>query len=275
MAESQGLDPRHDPIYQRGYDPAVHGEPQAPPAEQPSTRRSRVRRTADEQLFAPPGAPARERPLPARPRSETDARGVGAADAEARRADVAETGRIAPPDWSTSSETGAGNARSNEAEGGSTVRVGPDQVLVVGGADAVAESPVRAGATSVAPWRNPYLLGLTIAGVVLALAGFQMFRAALQTIYVDFAQSGVIYGEVAAEDAPDPTDQLVSMQIGWSLGPLLFVLGIAAILSVVVFVAVRWRPTQDAPTEKTSAETDASTRERLPDERSVGDPDRP
>ena len=252
MAESQGLDPRHDPIYQRGYDPAVHGDIAASSAEQAPSRRSRVRHTADEQRFAPPGAPERERPPSARPRAEAGAAG----------GDGAGVGWIAPPDPSSSAGTGVRNARSAQGETGTEAETGPangiasDRILVVGGPDVASESARDAGAdaASVPPWRNPYLVGLTVAGVVLAVAGFQMFRAALQTIYVDFARSGVIYGEAPAEDAPDPTDQLVSMQLGWSLGPLLFLLGIAAVLSVLIFIAVRWRPTR-----KASAPSDAAT----------------
>jgi hypothetical protein len=105
-------------------------------------------------------------------------------------------------------------------------------------------SPTETHPAPTAPWRNPYLLGLVIGGAVLALAGFQMFRAALETIYVDFAQTGFIFGggDTGSDEDPDPTAELVSMQLGWSLGPLLFVIGLAAILAVVIFVAVRWRP---------------------------------
>jgi hypothetical protein len=108
------------------------------------------------------------------------------------------------------------------------------------------------------PWRNPYLLGLVIGGAVLALAGFQMFRAALETIYVDFAQTGFIFGggDTGSEEEPDPTAELVSMQLGWSLGPLLFVVGLAAILAVVIFVAVRWRPVARADERRPAGEDD-------------------
>ena len=93
-------------------------------------------------------------------------------------------------------------------------------------------------------------MGLVAGGVILALVGFQMFRAALETIYVDFAESGLIYGGNGSSDVDaDPVGDLVSMQVGWSLGPLLFIVGIAAILAVLVFIAVRWRPAPRASVE--------------------------
>lgn len=227
MAESQDLDPRHDPIYQRGYDPAVHGRGSA--SAEPESRRSRARRAVDDELFAPPGAPRRERSERAPER-----RPEPAPDAEQAPQ------RIEPPAWSPFAEL----VDESPDDGAGTV--GQAVVVTAGnGASTARVEDDRAASTP--PWKNPYLVGLVIGGAVLALVGFQMFRAALETIYVDFAQSGVIYGDTSGtEDTPDPTAELVSMQIGWSIGPLLFILGIAAILAVLVFVAVRWRPVAKA-----------------------------
>lgn len=244
MAESQDLDPRHDPIYQRGYDPAVHGGAVAP--SEPESRRSRVRRAVDEELFAPPGAPRRERTART-PEGRPEPNG---------QTPQAAPRRIAPPEWAPFAQLD----ESPDDEGATDGQT----VVVAAGNDSTMTTPADDDrAASTPPWKNPYLVGLVIGGVVLALVGFQMFRAALETIYVDFAQSGVIYGETSGtEDTPDPTAELVSMQIGWSIGPLLFILGIAAILAVLVFVAVRWRPAAKAPV-RPDGEPDG----RGPDER--------
>ncbi|PSL38279.1 hypothetical protein CLV49_1896 [Labedella gwakjiensis] len=243
MAESQDLDPRHDPIYQRGYDPAVHGGGR-PPSE-PDSRRSRARRAVDDELFAPPGATRRERAEHAPERRPEPAPDTARAPQ-----------RIEPPAWSPFAELVDESPGDEDGTDGQTV-------VVTAGNDASTTRVEDERAASIPPWKNPYLLGLVIGGAVLALVGFQMFRAALETIYVDFAQSGVIYGETSGtEDTPDPTAELVSMQIGWSIGPLLFILGIAAILAVLVFVAVRWRPAAKAPV-RPDGEPDG----RGPDER--------
>lgn len=249
MAESQGLDPRHDPIYQRGYDPAVHGSGTAPGDAEPS-RRSRARRTADEQLFAPPGAPPRERPASRPEQAPTTS---GPADASA----APPQNRIAPPDWSPFAAPREGDSQSI-AGGDRPTGVGDsDRVVVEGGAHPHERDRPDVGSDprSLPPWRNPYLVGLVVGGVILTLVGFQMFRAALGTIYVDFARGGILYEEMTSEDGPDPRGELIAMQIGWSLGPILFALGIATLVAVVVFVAVRWRRVLAAPTELDRAAT--------------------
>lgn len=245
MADHDGIDPRHDPIFQRGYDPAVHGEPAETGG--PSTRRSRARRESDLDLFAPPSS---------RRGGGIEGRGEGAATDPSPYAAPPSTGRRlpgrigAPPTADEPEEspdpfgflTPTLSPRDEEDDGDDADDAERDRRRTV---PAVAET--------VAPWRNPYLLGLVIGGAVLAIAGFQMFRAALETIYVDFAQNGFIFGgsETGAEEDPDPTAVLVSMQLGWSLGPLLFLIGLAAILSVVIFVAVRWRPVREAEDRST------------------------
>ncbi|RUR01780.1 hypothetical protein [Labedella endophytica] len=237
MAESQGLDPRHDPIYQRGYDPAVHGG-EAPADGAAPSRRSRARRSSDEDLFAPPQPDGTEGPR---------ARTAGPRGATAPR--DAESPRVSMPEWSPFGELER-DGGADERDTSATHDAKAEPMVVVGGGSSGSDArpgPPPAAASSVAPWRNPYLIGLVAGGAVLALVGFQMFRSALETIYVDFAQSGMIFGgEQSSEEAPDPVAELVSMQIGWSLGPVLFVLGIAAILAVIVFVAVRWRPASTA-----------------------------
>lgn len=244
MAESQGLDPRHDPIYQRGYDPAVHGGESRTDAA--PSRRSRARRSADDELFAPPGPAS----IWDRPRADAG----GPTDQRLERDGAAGPAPlIRTPDWSSFSGsgdagTGTGPGADPDAPIDGAIVGGP---VVVGGAGTQASPADPGGARETAsgaspvpaPWRNPYLVGLFVGGAVLALVGFQMFRAALETIYVDFADSGMIFGTGgSSEDASDPVAELVSMQVGWSLGPLLFLLGIAAMLAVLVFVAVRWRP---------------------------------
>lgn len=244
MAESHGLDPRHDPIYQRGYDPTVHGSGASQPEGAPS-RRSRNRSSTDESLFAPPGAPPRsddpERRGAATGRTRAASRDASPAT-DSPATDSAPPLRVQPPDWPRVPDPTDGAA---EPVSGSA-----DDELVIesdGLSQRAQDAAAAARARSVAPWRNPYLLGLAIGGAVLALLGFQMFRAALETIYVDFAQAGGIFGGEVVEEEADKSSELVSMQIGWSLGPLLFILGIAAILSVLVFVAVRWRPASASP----------------------------
>jgi hypothetical protein len=249
MADQDGIDPRHDPIFQRGYDPAVHGGPSdETPA--PSTRRSRARRDADLDLFAPPshrpsdeGGPGTTSAVPA----ESTPR--WGSDASSTRPVSERPARIAPPP-----------GRAVEEEPDPSLFLAPS-VSAPGEprSNVRAESPAETHAAPTVPWRNPYLLGLVIGGAVLALVGFQMFRAALETIYVDFAQTGFIFGggETGSEEDPDPTAELVSMQLGWSLGPLLFVIGLAAILAVVIFVAVRWRPVAGADESRPAGEAHA------------------
>lgn len=267
MAESQGLDPRHDPIYQRGYDPAVHGV-RAAPADNAPTRRSRARRTSDEDLFAPPGHPAGERVDRAPERRATESGSAGT-DSSSTAPSATESGapqRIAPPAWSPLAELS-----EEDTDTPPPAARGADGLLVVGSPESRRrDADGEVDPLSLPPWRNPYLLGLTVGGAVLALLGFQMFRAALETIYVDFPQSGVIYGgAVSDDDTADPTAELVSMQIGWSIGPLLFVLGIAAILAVLVFVAVRWRPPRSPSTPSPTSGDEG------PGEGDVSGPDRP
>lgn len=243
MADQDGIDPRHDPIFQRGYDPAVHGAPATEGSG--ATRRSRSRRDADLDLFAPPSAPRPERAA---------SRAVGSPAAVAPSAAGADHGDT----------VGERPARVGAPPSGERVAQSPDPLLFLtssfgagdddgdddgDGPDERHRAPrEEAPVDTAAPWRNPYLLGLVIGGAVLAIAGFQMFRSALETIYVDFAQNGFIFGGsgTGAEEEPDPAGVLVSMQLGWSLGPLLLLIGLAAILAVVVFVAVRWRPVRTA-----------------------------
>jgi hypothetical protein len=232
MADQDGIDPRHDPIFQRGYDPAVHGGPRDE-ASTPATRRSRARRDADLDLFAPPSSRSTDESRPGEPGGPpTGATPRWGSDGSSTRPVGDRPTRIAPP-------PGAAGEQAQDA----SFFLAPD-VAAAGDARSDVPSPTQTPPASTAPWRNPYLLGLVIGGAVLALAGFQMFRAALETIYVDFAQTGFIFGggDTGSDEDPDPTAELVSMQLGWSLGPLLFVIGLAAILAVVVFVAVRWRP---------------------------------
>lgn len=235
MADHDGIDPRHDPIFQRGYDPAVHGDPTDSGSQ--TTRRSRARRESDLDLFAPPSS---------RRAGGGEAPGDGTSPDTSRYAPSPSSsgqrlpGRIGAPPTADEPE------ESPDPFGFLTPTVSPRDEDDEEDADDHRRA-VPAPTDTTAPWRNPYLLGLVIGGAVLAIAGFQMFRAALETIYVDFAQNGFIFGgsETGADEDPDPTAVLVSMQLGWSLGPLLFLIGLAAILSVVIFVAVRWRPVRE------------------------------
>lgn len=230
MADQDGIDPRHDPIYQRGYDPAVHGDPGR--TEAPATRRSRARRPADLDLFAAPA-------------SRT---GASAADPPTGQAP-----RVAAPPWDADEREEPDDGldflrpsitRAEPTTEPSAAPLAPDRPAPGN----PASGALASGTPAVAPWRNPYLLGLVVGGAVLALVGFQMFRAALESIYVDFAQTGLLFGgsESGAEESPDITGELVSMQIGWSIGPLLLLIGVTAILAAVIFVAVRWRPVASA-----------------------------
>jgi hypothetical protein len=253
MADHDSIDPRHDPIFQRGYDPAVHGDPTDSGSQ--TTRRSRARRESDLDLFAPPSS---RRP------GGGEVPGDGTSPDPSRYAPAPSSsgqplpGRIGAPPTEDELE------ESPDPFGFLAPTVSPRDADDAEDTDDADDRRVAAPAPAdtTAPWRNPYLLGLVIGGAVLAIAGFQMFRAALETIYVDFAQNGFIFGgsETGADEDPDPTAVLVSMQLGWSLGPLLFLIGLAAILSVVIFVAVRWRPVREAE--------DRSTGGAQPDERS-------
>ncbi|MBG6237409.1 nitrogen fixation-related uncharacterized protein [Mycetocola sp. CAN_C7] len=94
--------------------------------------------------------------------------------------------------------------------------------------DAVAETPVS-------PWRNPYLVALTVIGVVLLAAGIGAFRWSVEQVY------GAQFGFVSEPDE-NAEQTYLTAQIVWGLSPLLALAGVLTLLGVVFFVALHWAP---------------------------------
>lgn len=86
-------------------------------------------------------------------------------------------------------------------------------------------------------WRNPYIIVLTIIGIVLTVSGLVGYRSALDTMITYFGATSVD-GPPPAGERPD----FVMLQFNWTLGPILAVLGILTLIGVIFFVAVRWLP---------------------------------
>lgn len=159
-----GFDPRYNPEFQRGFDPAVHNGP----ATSPQTH---------ERIPAIP-EPVMQRATPAPVQRDV----------------------ISPPPL-------------------------PDAE-----ADEFAEP---ADEVRVSPWRNPWIIVLTIVGLVLLAAGVGAFRWSVEQVYM--GQYGFTSDNAEARDA------WLSAQIAWGLSPLLALAGVLTLVGVIFFVAVTWR----------------------------------
>ncbi|WP_411720361.1 hypothetical protein [Mycetocola sp.] len=90
-------------------------------------------------------------------------------------------------------------------------------------------------ALPVSPWRNPYLVALTVAGVVLIAGGIGAFRWAVKQVF-----GGAVYESGATEE--DMQEAMLAAQLAWGLSPLLALAGALTLLGVFFFAAWRWRP---------------------------------
>ena len=99
--------------------------------------------------------------------------------------------------------------------------------------DAVVEDPGTA-TLPVSPWRNPYLIGLTVLGVVLVGGGIAAFRWSVSQVY-----GGAYAGNQTEADAQEA---MLLGQLAWGLSPLMSLAGMLTLLGVFFVVALRWRP---------------------------------
>lgn len=93
---------------------------------------------------------------------------------------------------------------------------------------------VETADASVSPWRNPYLIGLTVLGVMLIGGGIGGFRWSVNQIY-----GGAYSGNPTEADAQEA---MLLGQLAWGLSPLLSLAGVLTLLGVFFVVALRWRP---------------------------------
>lgn len=165
--DRSGFDPRYNPEFQRGFDPAVHVSPAA---------------TAEtHERIQPPTERGRPAPiLPAPPVLQ-----------------------VQPP------ATDAGAAVEDDV-------------------DDVDDS-------AASPWRNPYIIALTVIGVVLIAAGIGAFRWSVEQVYG--GRAGFV-----SDDEEGIAEAWLAAQLAWGLSPLLALAGVLTLLGVGFFVAVRWQP---------------------------------
>lgn len=90
-------------------------------------------------------------------------------------------------------------------------------------------------AVPASPWRNPYLIALTIVGVVLVAGGIGAFRWSVRQVF-----GGASYGSGATQ--AEMEENILAAQLAWGLSPLLAMAGLLTLLGVFFFAAWRWRP---------------------------------
>jgi hypothetical protein len=90
-------------------------------------------------------------------------------------------------------------------------------------------------AVPASPWRNPYLVALTIVGVVLVAGGIGAFRWAVKQVF-----GGAVYESGGTEG--DMQEAMLVTQLAWGLSPLLALAGVLTLLGVFFFAAWRWLP---------------------------------
>lgn len=88
---------------------------------------------------------------------------------------------------------------------------------------------------------NPHVIVLIGGGLVLVAMGVSLYRSALRVVYADFTSRRAEGIHESEAGQPGVADELVRMQVEWTVGPLLILFGIAAVLLGVVVLAVRWR----------------------------------
>lgn len=90
------------------------------------------------------------------------------------------------------------------------------------------------------PWRNPYIVGLIVAGLALVAVGIGAFRWAVSQVY-----GGTMFLDGASEE--EMQEAMLASQLAWGLSPLLTLAGVLTLLGVLFFVAHRWRPRNGLP----------------------------
>ncbi|MET4637739.1 hypothetical protein [Mycetocola sp. 2940] len=85
------------------------------------------------------------------------------------------------------------------------------------------------------PWRNPYLVALTVAGIALVVVGIGAFRWAVSQTY-----GGQMFGDGVSDE--EMQEAMIASQLAWGLAPLLTLAGVLTLLGELFFVAHRWRP---------------------------------
>lgn len=85
------------------------------------------------------------------------------------------------------------------------------------------------------PWRNPYIVALTVLGVVLIGGGIAAFRWSVGQVF-----GGTIYESGASVEEME--EAMLAAQLAWGLAPLLTLAGVLTLLGVFFFVAWRWQP---------------------------------
>jgi hypothetical protein len=100
--------------------------------------------------------------------------------------------------------------------------------------DEAGDEPVQ-DSVPMSPWRNPYLIALTVLGVVLVAVGIGAFRWSVSQVY-----GGAAYEGGATQE--EMQDAMLAAQVAWGLSPLLALAGVLTLVGVFFFVAWRWRP---------------------------------
>lgn len=101
------------------------------------------------------------------------------------------------------------------------------------------------------PWRNPYLITLSVVGVLLLGGGIGAFRWSLDQIF-----GGEVYQEGLSSEEME--DAMLGVQLAWGLAPLLALAGVLTLLGVFFFVAWRWRPRVAAVDDESDVVSDAN-----------------
>jgi hypothetical protein len=98
----------------------------------------------------------------------------------------------------------------------------------------------RPGRRSPAAW-NPHVVVLVVGGLALVAIGVRLYRSALDVVYSDFTGRGLHGISESDPGEVDAARELVTMQVEWTVGPLLIAFGILAVLVGITVLAVRWR----------------------------------
>lgn len=75
-------------------------------------------------------------------------------------------------------------------------------------------------------WRNPYVIVLLVAGVLLIAGGLQLYFRSIESMYT------------SRESAPQ---DLVAVQVFWGMAPVLMTAGVFTLIGVGFLAAYQWR----------------------------------
>lgn len=151
-----------------------------------------------------------------------------------QRADAGEVSAGASPtEGAASGETVARDAGADDT--GADVAGGGDSAAEAAGAAAGGGATVagvgdgsRASAahSRSSLWRNPYVIALLVAGVLLILGGIQLYFRSIESMYT------------SRESVPQ---DLVTVQVFWGMAPVLMTAGAFTVIGVGFLAAYRWR----------------------------------